>query len=564
MIFDRYFLRLFQILLVLLFAISASGAILGFAGIYHPLNEYIAVILIVAAVLPFVWKQSHIFKEHTSQPTLPRWSSMLLLLCGAVILLVLVFYPLVRWPLSHAGDWFPWDAGAYHFPKAVELYRSTSIWDMSIAYADYPFGYESLLSFMLLLSGDLNLFGPLHGLLLLFFVSAFWLLGRKMTKLDGGLLLFLIAVLLLSDHFFQFLNLWRVFTLDIYTVGKNDLLLATSLLAALFYFYQIQFSYKKGILGFALASSLAASVKPNALYVLFPLWLFLFIRFYKQHLTSLLAHALLLIPGLLWLVRNFIALGSYASADASRLASWSIAANLGNPYFYQHIPKNLLLAGIVVLFEIILAFVDKKEHYWNAILSLVLLVAFISTPVTAYFGDTQTAPNINWRFGEALLVFLALLLWNDIALLLKKIKIGQPVSHVMAISLSIAALLLAGWLLIDQRAMLHSVPENAFILHDQFKESVGVDGYYSAYDYVQRHAHAAVVWVENGLPFYAYDSAFSNTISRQSPPDYVLGFNTDWFGDGDGGFPHLVEEFLADPAYQVVYQDSQGIVLHRR
>jgi hypothetical protein len=66
MSFDKFFLRLFQILAVLLFAISASGAILGFAGIYHPLNEYIAVILIIAAVLPFVWKQSHIFKEHTA------------------------------------------------------------------------------------------------------------------------------------------------------------------------------------------------------------------------------------------------------------------------------------------------------------------------------------------------------------------------------------------------------------------------------------------------------------------------------------------------------------------
>lgn len=564
MSFDKYFLRLFQILLVLLFAISASGAILGFAGIYHPLNEYIAAILIIAAVLPFVWKQSHIFKEHTSRPALPRWSSALLALCGAVILLALVFYPLVRWPLSHAGDWFPWDAGAYHFPKAVELYRSASIWDMSIAYADYPFGYESLLSFALLLSGDLSLFAPLHGLLLLFFICSFWLLGRKMTRLDGGLLLFLMAMLLMSDHFFQFLNLWRVFTLDVYTVGKNDLLLASSLLAALYYFYETQTSYKKGILGFALASGLAASIKPNALYVLFPLWLFLFIRFYKRHLASLVAYALLLIPGLLWLVRNFIALGSYAGADASRLASWSIAANLNNPYFYQHIPKNLLLAAAVVLLEIVLAFVNRKEHYWNAILSLVLLVAFISTPVTAYFGDTQTAPSVNWRFGEALLLFLALLLWNDMALLLEKIKLTQTVSRVMSIGFSIAALLLTGWLLVDQRAMLQGVPENAFILHDQFREKVGVAGYYSAYDYVQRNAQDAVVWVENGLPFYAYDPAFSNTTSRRSLPDYVLGFSTDWFGDGSSAFPRLVEQFLADPLYRVVYQDSQGIVLHRQ
>jgi 4-amino-4-deoxy-L-arabinose transferase-like glycosyltransferase len=131
-----------------------------------------------------------------------------------------------------------------------------------------------------------------------------------------------------------------VFTLDVYTVGKNDLLLASSLLAALYYFYETQTSYKKGILGFALASGLAASIKPNALYVLFPLWLFLFIRFYKRHLASLVAYALLLIPGLLWLVRNFITLGSYAGADASRLASWSIAANLNKPLFLPAHPQE--------------------------------------------------------------------------------------------------------------------------------------------------------------------------------------------------------------------------------
>ena len=552
-----------QFLLVLFFSITASSAILGFLQIYAPIYVISFSLFLTACFLLILWKKTKSRPVEITPSKFPTWLSVFLAVCGFFILGLLVLYPVLRWPDSHAGNWFPWDAGAYHFPKAVELFRSGSIWDMSIAYADYPFGYESLLSFALLLSGDLSLFGALHALLLLFFVNTFWLLGRKITGLDGGLLLFLIALLLLSDHFFQFLNLWRVFTLDIYTVGKNDLLLATALLAALYYFYESQASYKQGMLGFALASALAASVKPNALYVLFPLWLFLFIRFYKQHLASLLAHALLLIPGLLWLVRNFIALGIYAGADASRLASWSIAANLSNPYFYQHIPKNLLLAGGVVLLEVILAFANKKEHYWNAILSLVLLVAFISTPVTAYFGDTHTTPAINWRFGEALLVFLALLLWNDIALLVKKIKINQTLFRVVSIGLSVAALLLTGWLLVDQRAMLHSVPGNAIILRDQFWESVGVDGYYSAYDYVQRNAHDAVVWVENGLPFYAYDPAFSNTVSRQSLPDYVVGFNADWFGVGNSGFPELVEEFKADPAYQVVYQDPHGIVLHR-
>ncbi len=562
MIFDKLIRRIFQFLLILFFAVVASSSLLGFVKLYSPIVEIGLTVLITTGMLWVLWKKKDLENDSLSTK-IPAWLSGVFFGCALVLLLTLIIYPVFRWPTSHAGDWFPWDAGLYHFPKAVELYRSGSIWDLSISYGEYPFGYESLLSFGLLLTGDLTLFGPIHVLIVLFFICGFWLLARRVTRLDGGLLMLLIVMLILSDKLFQFMNLWRVFTLDIYTVGKNDLLVAASLLAALWYFSETQKDFEKGILGFSIASSLAASVKPNTLYVLFPLWVFLLIAIGRKRLGKLLAYALLMIPGLLWLVRNLVLLGSPASADAVRLSEWSIIANLGNPYFYQNVPKNLIFIVLLIALEIVLAVKKKKEHKWNAIIAVVLFIGFICTPVTAYFGETDTFPSINWRFGEALLVWMGIIVFNDIALLIKKVKLKKRLPRLVFILLAVIVFTGSSVFLYSQRAVIQAVPQNKIILHDQFWESVGTNGYWSAYDYVQQNVHYSVVWVENGLPFYLYDADFTNTVSRQGEPDYVVAFKKDWFGDGYQDFPDLIKELLKDPDYEMVYQDGEGLVIKR-
>jgi len=67
--------------------------------------------------------------------------------------------------------------------------------------------------------------------------------------------------------------------------------------------------------------------------------------------------------------------------------------------------------------------------------------------------------------------------------------------------------------------------------------------------------------VENGLPFYAYDPDFSNTISRKKNPDYVIAIKRDWFGEGGVDIPAY---FPADwqKVYEVVYEDPMGIVYY--
>ena len=562
MIFNKPIKHIFQFLLVFFFAVAASSSLLGFADLYSPTLEISMAILVTAGILWILWKKTDSQDDPLSMK-IPAWLSALFFGCALLILFMLIIYPILRWPTSHAGDWFPWDAGLYHFPKAVELYRSGSIWDLSISYGEYPFGYESLLSFGLSLTGDLALFGPIHALIVLFFICGFWLLARRVTHLDGGLLMLLIVMLILSDKFFQFMNLWRVFTLDIYTVGKNDILVAASLLAALWYFSETRKNMEQGILGFSLASSLAASIKPNTLYVLFPLWIFLLIGVDRKQLGKLLAYALLMIPGLLWLVRNLIVLGSPASPDALRLSEWSILANFDNPYFYQNIPKNLILIVLLVIVEAVQGLKGKKEHRWNAMIAVVLVVGFIGTPVTAYFGETDTLPSINWRFGEAMLAWMGILVINDIAQLFQKIKLKKQLPRFVFILLAGFVFAGSSVFIYSQRATMQAVPLNAIILHDQFWEPVGTDGYRSAYDYIQRNVRDSVVWVENGLPFYLYDADFTNTVSRRGKPDYVVSFKKDWFGDGYQDYPDLMKELLQDPDYEIVYQDGEGLVLKR-
>ena len=59
------------------------------------------------------------------------------------ILVILNIVPNINWPNNTLEDRLDWDAGEYHFPKAVELYKTGSVWDFSISYGEYPFGYES-------------------------------------------------------------------------------------------------------------------------------------------------------------------------------------------------------------------------------------------------------------------------------------------------------------------------------------------------------------------------------------------------------------------------------------
>ena len=98
------------------------------------------------------------------------------------------------------------------------------------------------------------------------------------------------------------------------------------------------------------------------------------------------------------------------------------------------------------------------------------------------------------------------------------------------------AVALGGGLVFYNRGLLLYLPNNDIVLRDQYRESVGVDGYFSAYDYLRKNIHNAAVQIDGGLMYYVYGENFSNLPTKLH---YPLG--VDW----------MVPQ--RDPQYYVVF-----------
>ena len=173
------------------------------------------------------------FDTFPGETALPGRVNGLLFALGAGLFLLLAVYPLAAWPYSPVSETLHWDAGAYHFPKAVELFKTGTVWDLTIPYGEFPFGYESLLAFTLLLSGKETFFGSVHALIAILALVGTWLLARRYTRLPGGLLLFIISLVFLSELYLVKGNPFYILLDQVYMIGKNDLFLAVGVLAAL-------------------------------------------------------------------------------------------------------------------------------------------------------------------------------------------------------------------------------------------------------------------------------------------------------------------------------------------
>jgi len=578
---SKVFEVFYVILLSSLYGMIACGAVLGVSGFFRKPYSIIFALFVTATLVIYLFSRKDLFHPFTRWDRIePRDDFLdgIVYFLSIALIGLLILLPVIRWPLSIAADWFPWDAGLYHFPKAVEMVQAGTANDLSIAYGEYPFGYETLLAYGLSLTGNTSLFGWLHGLVDLFFILSLWLLARRMTGIRSSLLLFSVVVMIFSGLIFRFLNIWQVFLPEVYTVGKNDLLLAAGIIGMLAFFpiKDHRFNLEENWLAFGLTAMLALSVKPNAALVLAPLWLAGAVNvkialknkkpdnkprpvIIKEFLFSTLA----ILPGALWLARNFFIQGEAFSETVLAASDWSIVANINNPFFNQFIPKNMIAILLFTAGLGLLSLYKKPRYRWAIFILLVLEIAFAFTPVTAFFKNTDVPAKINWRFGEAMLAYLFVLLlslagdWAD--------RIFQRGLRMIARYVTLAAsLILTVFFFASQWHALQIKPENAFVLRDQFPQPVGVEGYHSAYDYIQRNVRSSVVWVENGLPFYVYDAGFTNSVTRRKNPDYIVVMKQDWFGEGGGmDTPPYFSDNWPD-IYQVVYEDPQGVIFTPR
>ncbi len=579
-------------LLCLFYSIIFAGQVLGFLGLYNTWTALPLTLLVFGVSGYFYLKSLPVLEKDT---TAFSKLDLFLGLCAIALTIALVAVPLTLWPASPAGKTLTWDAGLFQFPKAIELFRSGSMWNMNVCYAEYPLGYESFLSFSLLFGGNPAFFGFVHFVLALFFIAALWLLAKRATDLPSGLLLLGIVLVLLYGFINKDNNPWWIYQPLLLTVGKNDLFQGAAVLAVLAYAPLLTARDEKfnwNPVGFALASMVAFSIKPNSLIIL-PLWLLAFYYLWKdqsaddadytdntkkdfknlRHLRHTL-RALRLwkmvlmiavaLPGLLWIFRNLAATGALFTQQSLKLAAWSIAANLTNPNLYKYIPIYLYFFVAVVGVTVILAVFRKRITLPAALTLAALLAGFALTPASAFHGNTDGRAEIAWRFSIAFISYALLLLLVIVSPLLKKLIDIASRYRVVLLIFAVGALALSGFFGWRMRQLIRYVPDNAIILRDQFEQPVGVDGYYSAYDYARKNIHNSSIIVDNGLPFYAYDSGFTNTTACSGRADYFIVFNTDWAKIKPDEYPEYVSTEGWKNDWDVVYEDGYSRIYKRR
>lgn len=583
----------FSYLLWVLYGVIAASQVLGMLGVQQAWSGVLSLaISIISLVTGLLYLKS--LPVEDERPTPFSKLDLFMGLCAVVLIVALIAVPLTRWPASPAGKTLTWDAGLYHFPKAVELFRSGSMWNMNVCYAEYPLGYESLLAFALSSAKDgAASFGVIHFILALFLIASLWVLARRYTGLPSGLLLLGIVLILLSGFINKDNNPWWIYEPLLFTVGKNDLFQGAAVLAVLacaplMAARDEKFSWNP--IGFAMASMIAFSIKPNSLIIL-PLWLLAFYYLWKKqsadyadytdntkkdfknlrylrNLWTMVSKPLLMIlvalPGLLWVLRNLAALHTLFTQQSMKLAAWSIAANLTNPSLYKYIPVYLYFFVALTGLAVILAVLRKRITLPAALTLVALLVGFAVTPASAFHGNTQDKAEIAWRFGVAFISYALLLLVVVVSPLLKKLIDWAGRYRIALIVLAVGALAVSGFFFWRMRTQLRYVPENAIILRDQFEQPVGTGGYYSAYDYARKNIHNSSIIVDNGLPFYAYDAAYTNTTACSGHADYFIVFNTDWDKVKPGEYPDYVKTAGWGKDWDVVYEDGFSRVYKRR
>lgn len=269
----------FVVLQSLLVGLIFPAQLLGHMGLYRAALVLPSIILITGitawASLRYGMK---FYRAVLPPPGLTgrrAWLDTTIGIAAAIVLVLLILMPVARWPFSSISETLDWDAGAYHLPKALELLNTGSVWDFTISYGEYPFGYESLFSAAAMLDRRGYLFGAAHLLAVLYFVITFWFLARRFGQLPAGVSLFFVAALVTAGTFLwgQYTP-WFIYRYLIYTIGKNDLFLGATLLAVILHApigpRPLQRAWFP--LGMALATFLSFSTKPNGMLTAAPLW----------------------------------------------------------------------------------------------------------------------------------------------------------------------------------------------------------------------------------------------------------------------------------------------------
>lgn len=383
-----------------LFGTMFSAQILGFLGLYTaPIAIPLSIALSILAYYFYqstgqVWLEK--IQSEKSPNTLLR--NVIILICILIVSIVFV-QRMILFPHSELGRFISVDFTSYHSLKALDLYYSATVWDLSIPYGQYPFGYEGLIAFGFMLTGDIRVVGMVHAVVfvLLWLTLALLLLRLSKVSLEISLLVSL-ALCFLPIVFPQLLN-----------IGKNDTLLSLTILIAVLHAPLNENGWHP--LGLAMATMLSLATKATGLYVLFYLWGLVMLQwglaFRKNQWREYLSIKLFVVciavmfVGGLWVIRNYVMMGEVFTSEISSFFQTTIAANFDNPVLYSsgYHSQSLLIGAITVLVLSIVSLFKTKLGWQTAGLLLVMAGTFIITPLGAFLTiNNLDYMAVQWRF----------------------------------------------------------------------------------------------------------------------------------------------------------------------
>jgi hypothetical protein len=572
----KFALYTFIVLLSVFSGIILTAQILGFLGLYYPIPVFIVSLFFSVIFGYFLHRYAFPFLENflsrSDRPSLPRWTVLVLQIAALAIFVIVLFLPLLLWPYTGINHELNWDTGFYHLPKAAQMIVSHSSWDLTIPYGEYPYGFESLLAFSLLISSGGYLIGAVHALILLFFTLVLYFLSARYSKLPTPVLFFLSVFIIASYDIIRLesLNPFVIFRVLAFTIGKNDFFLATAMLALILFSPVDPHQPAYEITGLALTSLLVITTKPNGFLLVAFVWLYalvLYLRAYRRqsihHLELWIAAIVIQLVGLLWMVRNWVVQGTLFSADSFSLQKLSIFNNLSNPKFLHALGLLPLIIAILALATLLMNLFARPRNFSLFAAFLFLILSFALTPAVLYFGSSDSEAVIFWRLGFYLIAFLVPILFWIFDRPLYFLFTHTQLHLALAVNLMLAgvAILTAVTSCYQNASRLQLDPANTLVLRDQYTHSVGVDGYFSAYDYVRKNVNHSVVWIDNGLPFYLFGENLTNSITRSQPADYQVFLQTNW--NGRSGYPPSLDTPDWTSQWKLVYEDSEGRVYQR-
>jgi len=585
-------------MLCLLYGVSLATHVLAFLGIYRLETFLMAAPLCVAGAAWLygggfgAWAAAVFPRPSFDAKLIPARERRLAqydraCLIAAVTLLILIFLLRVGlFPWSNVGDLVSADAIAYHFPKALELVRTGTLWDVSFLYAEYPIGYEGLVAGGVLLTGTIFPAGIVQAITIILLITTLALLICRYSDLPVGIALLLVTGLCLHPSLYGLLLL----------IGKNDLLMTTGILAAVLHSPLMVRGKSRAFhpVGLAFATMLAMSVKATGVVPLGFLWLLAFwdrgsdywqswaqpgqpagsplhSKTWRGHLMrdvlNLLGLTLLMLPCGFWLIRNLVMMHRPFSPEVSSFFQGSLLFNLTFPLLYTDGPESVTLIGLVVWGIVFIGLAAWQTGWRVAVLLAAFWMAFLMTPLGAFHTSERHTVHIEWRYITYLFLFMAVLILAILAPLIHR-AFALSVRRPMFVAIGLVALCGGILVFIDPLSGLIPRPSNVGRLANPYIEA-DETGAISVYDYVRRFVTDSVVYYNGIEPFYFYIPHTTNRFMDVTPhplgmpdlvprprPDYLVQRKA-WHIAPDG-WP-----LWADYKWEIVYEDSLMVVYRR-